>query len=190
MKRAVTIITENFSDWETALINSSLRVYYGCDVRFAAPGGKPVTSSGGLMVTPHLALEDIQLDGLDLLIVCGGAIWRTAQAPDLDQLLAAAREKGVVVAGICDGTRPLAQAGLLNDPRHTSNAADNLSLPGYAGEARYQDVPHAIGDRGVITAPGTAPVSFMARILAALGMGGADLDAYLAQHAAEHGKPA
>ncbi|AXE31800.1 glutamine amidotransferase [Chromobacterium phragmitis] len=186
MKRAVTLLTENFSDWETALVNSSLRVYYGCDVRFATPGGQPVTSSSGLMVTPHLALEDIELNGLDALIVSGGTIWRTEQAPNVAPIVAAARAHGAVVAGICDGTRALAQAGVLNEVRHTSNSADSLDLPGYAGTARYQDTPWAISDGGVITAPGTAPVSFMARILAALDLGGADLDAYLAQHAAEH----
>lgn len=187
MKRAITIITDNFSDWETALINSSARGYYGFDVSFAAPGGKPVISSSGLMVTPHLAVEAIQLERLDLLIVCGGTIWQTAQAPNITGLVAAARAQGAVVAGICDGTRVLAQAGVLNRVRHTSNSAANLALPGYAGASLYQDVPHAVGDQGVVTAPGTAPVSFMAEILAALGIGGADLDAYLVQHAAEHG---
>ncbi|AUH51181.1 glutamine amidotransferase [Chromobacterium sp. ATCC 53434] len=186
MKRAITILTEGFSDWETALLNASARCYYGFDVRYAAPGGKPLTSAGGLMVTPHLAIDAIELESLDLLVVCGGTIWQTPEAPDLSDLLAAARARGVVVAGICDGTRTLAQAGVLNEVRHTSNSADNLALPGYAGAARYQDVPHAVGDQGVVTAPGTAPVSFMAEILTALDIGGADLDAYLAMHAAEH----
>ncbi|WP_434626883.1 type 1 glutamine amidotransferase family protein [Chromobacterium sp. CV08] len=188
MKRALTIITENFSDWETALINASARGYYGFDVRYAGPGGKPLTSAGGLMVTPHLAIEAIELEPLDLLIVCGGTIWQTEQAPDIAGLVAAAHARGVVVAGICDGTRVLAQAGVLDKVRHTSNSADNLALPGYAGGAHYQNVPHAVGDRGVVTAPGTAPVSFMEEILAALDIGGADLDAYLALHAAEHRK--
>ncbi|POA98299.1 glutamine amidotransferase [Chromobacterium sinusclupearum] len=190
MTRAITILTEHFSDWETALINSSLRFYYGCEVRFATPGGTPVTSSGGLMVTPHLAIESIQLDELDLLIVCGGTIWQTDQAPDLTALLAAAHAQNIVVAGICDGTRVLAQAGVLDKVRHTSNSADNLSALAYAGAAYYQDVPYAVADQGVVTAPGTAPVSFMAEILNTLGFGGADLDAYLAMHAAEHRKRA
>ncbi|UTH75725.1 type 1 glutamine amidotransferase family protein [Chromobacterium sp. IIBBL 290-4] len=186
MKRAITVLTENFSDWETALINSCCRGYYGFDVQYASPGGAPVTSSGGLRVTPQLAIEAIELSDLDLLIVCGGTIWRTPQAPDVSQLVTAAHAQGVVVAGICDGTRALAQAGVLDSVRHTSNAADNLAVAGYAGAAHYQDVPHAVGERGVVTASGTAPVSFMAEILRELGIGGADLDAYLAQHAAEH----
>ena len=81
MTRAITILTENFADWETALINSTARLYYGFYTQFATPGGLPVTSSGGMLVTPQLALEDIALDGVDLLMVCGGRIWQSGKAP-------------------------------------------------------------------------------------------------------------
>jgi hypothetical protein len=61
MTRIVTILTDNFSDWETALINSTCRGYYGFDTLFASPNGAPVISSGGMHVTPNMALEAIQL---------------------------------------------------------------------------------------------------------------------------------
>ncbi|MDC8757314.1 type 1 glutamine amidotransferase family protein [Janthinobacterium fluminis] len=190
MTRVITILTEDFSDWETALFNSAGRAYYGFDTRFATPGGVPVTSSGGMIVTPHLALEAIQLDEIDVLIVCGGTIWQTEQAPNINALVKAAHEKNIIVAGICDATRVLAQAGVLDKLRHTSNSAANLSELNYGGAAYYQDVPYAVADQRVITAPGTAPVSFMAEIFRTLGQGGGELDAYLAMHAAEHSKPA
>jgi len=190
MTRAITILTENFSDWETALINSAGRSYFGFDTRFAAPNGTPVTSSGGMIVTPHLAIEAIQLDELDLLIVCGGTIWQTDQAPSITTLVAAAHERNIIVAGICDGTRVLAQSGVLDNVRHTSNSAENLSGINYGGAAYYLDVPYAVADQRVITAPGTAPVSFMAEILRTLGINDANLNAYVAMHAAEHSKSA
>lgn len=189
MPRAITILTDNFADWETALFNASARYYFGFDVRYAAPQGHPLLSSGGLLVTPQLAIDEIDLDGLDVLLVCGGPAWQSAGAPDIGALLAAAQQRGIVLAGICDGTRVLAQAGVLDHVRHTSNSADNLaSLVGYAGAALYQDVPHAVADQRVITAPGTAPVTFTAAVLAALGIAGDDLQAYLALHAREHGQ--
>jgi hypothetical protein len=40
----------------------------------------------------------------------------------------------------------------------------------------------------MITAPGSDPVSFMAEILATLGMSDDNLKTYLAMHAAEHRK--
>jgi putative intracellular protease/amidase len=189
MTRAITIITENFSDWETALINSAGRAYYGFDTRFATPKGTPVTSSGGMIVTPHLAIEDIALDELDLLIICGGTLWQTDQAPNITALVSTAYERHTIVAGICDGTRVLAQSGILDNLCHTSNSAENLSKLNYGGAAYYQDVPYAVADKRVITAPGTAPVSFMANILCTLGIGDENLKAYLAMHAAEHRQP-
>lgn len=189
MTRAITLITENFSDWETALINSTARCYFGIETLYAAPGGAPLTSSGGLSVTPQLAIEDIRLEEVDLLIVCGGTIWQTEQAPDVSALVREAHERGLIVAGICDGTRVLAQAGILDHVGHTSNSAANSVQTGYAGAAHYQDVPYAVADGRVVTAPGSAPVSFMAQIVGLLGLAGPDLDAYLALHAAEHSKP-
>ncbi|MFK3839985.1 type 1 glutamine amidotransferase family protein [Serratia sp. NPDC087055] len=190
MKRAITVITDNFSDWETALINSTCRGYYGFDIRFAAPNGDPVISSSGMFVTPQLSIEAIRLDDIDLLIICGGTAWQTKEAPDINGLVAEAYSKNIVVAGICDGTRVLAQAGVLDNCRHTSNSAENLSsVPDYRGGAHYQDVPYAVTDQRIVTAPGSAPVSFMAEILATLGIRDHNIQAYLAMHAAEHSKP-
>ena len=190
MTSAITILTDNFADWETALLNSTARLYYGFYTRFATPGGQPVTSSGGMLVTPQLALEDISLDELDLLMVCGGSSWQSGKAPDLTALLRAAQAKNIVLAGICDGTRVLAQAGVLDNVRHTSNSAANLLETGYAGAALYQDVPWAVADQRVITAPGTAPVTFTREVLRALGIDDENLAAYLAMHGSEHGQAA
>ena len=188
MTRAITILTENFADWETALINSTARLYYGFYTQFATPGGLPVTSSGGMLVTPQLALEEMVLDELDLLMVCGGSHWQSGKAPDLGPLLRAARDNNTVLAGICDGTRVLAQAGVLDTVRHTSNSADNLLQTGYAGAALYQDVPWAVADQRIVTAPGTAPVSFTREVLRSLGIDDDNLMAYLTMHGAEHGQ--
>ncbi|MCO7569061.1 glutamine amidotransferase [Pseudomonas chlororaphis] len=186
MTRAITLLSDNFADWETALINATGRGFYGFDCRYASPKGAIVTSMGGLRVTPDLALEDIHLDEVDLLMVCGGTIWQSANAPDIGDLLRAAQARHIVIAAICDGTRELARAGVLDHLKHTSNSADNLLAVGYAGAAHYQDVPHAVADQRVITAPGSAPVSFMAQILGTLGISDDNLTAYLAMHAAEH----
>lgn len=190
MPRAITILTDNFADWETALFNATARLYYGFDTSFATPDGKPVTSSAGMLVTPQQAIHDIDLRELDVLLLCGGSAWQDARCAGLiDSLLPilqAAHERGVVLAGICDGTRVLAQAGLLNHVRHTSNSADNLAVPGYAGAALYQQVPHAVADGKIVTAPGTAPVSLARATLGALGIADPELHAYLQLHAAEH----
>ena len=50
-------------------------------------------------------------------------------------------------------------------------------------------MPWAVADDRVITAPGTAPVSFTREVLRSLGIDDDNLAAYLTMHGAEHGQP-
>jgi putative intracellular protease/amidase len=186
MTKIVTILTEGFADWETGLLNGAARAFYGVETAYATPGGKPVTSSGGMRVAPDVAIEEINVDQLDALIVCGGTAWQQPGAPDLTTLLMAAEAKGKVIGAICDGTVATARTGLLDKIAHTSNGAGYLDGTGYKGKAHYRDVPHAVTDGRVITAPGTAPVSFMGAVMGALGVGGNELDYYLGLDAAQY----
>jgi putative intracellular protease/amidase len=190
MTTIVTILTEGFADWETTLLGAVAKGYYKADVHYASPGGKPVNSAGGMKVTPDLKLEAIDLGKLDALVVCGGTIWQTPDAPDLTALLKAAHEKGKVIGAICDGTVAAARTGLLDGIKHTSNGAGYLDQTAYKGKALYQDVPHAVTDHKVVTAAATAPVTFMSEIMKAVGLADADLDYYVGMHAAQYTKAA
>lgn len=188
MTTIVIILTEGFADWETGLLSGAARGFYGATTIHATPGGQPVRSTGGLNVSPDIAVEDINVETLDALIVCGGTAWQEPGAPDLTALLRAAREKGKVVGAICDGTVAAARTGILDDVRHTSNGPGYLDGTGYKGKALYQDVPYAVSDHKVVTASATAPVSFMGEIMTALGLGGEQLAYYLGLHAAQHSR--
>lgn len=187
----INILTDRYADWECALTMAAGRAYYGLDVRTATPGGTPVTSAGGLRITPDYAVEDLQLSDFDALLINGGAIWEGEDAPDISKLLKAAHAEGKIIGGICGATLALGNAGLLDNIKHTSNGADYLkAAPKYAGSALYQDVPEAVSDANVVTAAGTAPVSFMREVMTLLGKGGPELDFYTGLHAAEHLKAA
>jgi putative intracellular protease/amidase len=186
MTTIVTILTDGYADWETALLNAVARSFYDIETKFATPGGKPVTSAGGLRVTPDLAVEDIDVSAIDALVVNGGTAWSAPDAPDIAKVILAARDAGKTVAGICDATLALAKAGVLDAVDHTSNSADNLPKTGYWGAAHYQDQPNAVVSGRIVTAPGTAPVSFMAGVMETLGLKDGNLDFYLGMHAAEH----
>jgi putative intracellular protease/amidase len=190
MTTIVTILTEGFADWETTLLNGVARGFYKAQTQYATPGGKPVTSTGGMKVTPDLALENVDVDELDALIVCGGEIWQTDKAPDLKSILNAARDKGKVIGAICDGTVAAARTGLLDAIDHTSNGEGYLDGTGYKGKAHYQNVPHAVSSQKVITAPATAPVSFASEVMRAIGLGDEQLDYYIGLHAAQFSKAA
>lgn len=190
MTTIVTILTEGFADWETTLLNAVAHAFYKVETRFATPGGKPVTSSGGMTVTPTLALEDIDVAGYDAIIVSGGTIWQSPNAPDLAPLLHAAKAEGKLIGLICDATVAAARTGLLDTLRHTSNGAGYLDFTGYKGGALYRDTPAAVSDGGIVTAPGTSPVAFMAAIMEGLGLGDDNLSYYVGLHAAQFAKAA
>jgi putative intracellular protease/amidase len=186
MTTIVTILTPGFADWETALLNAAARSYYGVETHFATPGGAPVVSAGGMKIVPDMSIDDIDPMQLDALLVCGGAAWAGPDAPDIGDLLVRTRDAGKTVAGICDGTLALARSGLLDTVDHTSNSADNLTPTGYAGAARYKDQPRAVIDGRIVTAPGSAPVSFMGAVMQTLGLCDDNLKFYIGVYGAEH----
>jgi putative intracellular protease/amidase len=75
----------------------------------------------------------------------------------------------VPVAAICGATLGLARAGLLDDRRHTSSAAEYLAASGYTDGEHYADA-RAVVDQGVITVGPDAPVQFASAVLGELGL--------------------
>ncbi len=187
MKRLAIVLTEGFADWEVAPLTASARTHFGFDVVTATPDGAEVRSMGGMRVAADIATEHLHANAFDALILCGGTVWETEKAPDLNGVIDDFISRDKVVAAICGATLALARAGTLNRTAHTSNAADFIAdVPSYSGKARYKDSPYAIRDGKVITAAGSAPVTFAAEVYRALGHGGDELDQYVLMFGAEH----
>ena len=185
MTRIVTILTEGFADWEPALLNAVARTFYKVETKYATPGGRPVTSSGGMQVAPDLAAEDVRPEEFDAVVVSGGTAWRSDNPPDVAPRLRAAKDKGVLLGLICDATWGAARAGILDDVRHTSNGAGYLDPTGYKGKALYRDTAAAVTDHRIVTAAGTSPVAFMAAVMEGLGLADENMQFYLGLHAAQ-----
>lgn len=164
--------TDTMADWEYGYVLAGLAMAEEqapgrFRVLVASDDGRPVTSMGGLRVTPESGLTGLDPAEIAALVLPGAESWDGGHDHTLNlarELLASDR----VVAGICGATYGLARAGLLNDRQHTSNAAEYVAAaPGYSGAGRYQE-ERAVSDRGLITAPATAPVDFAKAIFEAL----------------------
>jgi len=136
MTTIVTILTEGFADWETALLNAVAHGFYKLDTRFTTAGGRPVTSSGGMKVTLDMALEDIDPDHVDAVIFCGGPAWQSPNAPDISKLAHAAARKGKVSSPEIDA---LWEKLFVEEPKKVASEAARI-----AAEAREAA---AAGDR-------------------------------------------
>lgn len=168
------ILTPGFADWEYAFIAGTAAPYYGIETRFFTPmqGQGQFRSMGGLAVTVEDGLQQCLNWRPDMVAVIGGTLWEQRNAPDLNSFLRTARANGAGIAGICGGTLALARAGLLDTVAHTSNGAEFLqdNAAGYHGGALYQASPRAVASEGIITAAGTAPLSFTCAVFAAVGL--------------------
>ncbi len=191
MTRLAIIYAEGFADWEVAQLTASARGEFGFEIVSSTPGGLPVTSMGGLRVAPDTAVENLDPMAFDGLAICGGTSWERGIAPDLTPVITAFTAADRVVGAICAATLSLGRAGTLNTIPHTSNGLDFIGgTPGYCGHAHYRDTPQAVRAGRIVTAPGTAPVTFTTEIYRALGKSSEELEGYMALFGAEHARAA
>ena len=166
-------VYDTLSDWEvgyaTAHINSGAwqRDPGRYRVVTVGDGPEPVTTMGGVRITPDVVLEELRPDDSAMLILPGADTWLTGGNVAFARKARQFLEAGVPVAAICGATGGLAAEGLLDDRPHTSNAAEFLEATGYGGRDHYRDEP-AVTDGKLVTASATAPVEFAREVLALL----------------------
>jgi putative intracellular protease/amidase len=139
---------------------------------------EPVTTMGGLRILPDLQLADLDPSDSDLLILPGAEMWDSGVGAGFAEAAARFLDAGVPVAAICGATAGLANAGLLDERRHTSAAPAYLAMTGYRGQDRYLE-RRAVIDGDLVTAGPQSPVQFARAVLERLGLASPQtLDAY------------
>lgn len=164
-------VYDTLADWETGHATAHLRngnwhrepgAYEIVAVGLTTD---PVTTMGGLRITPDLALDQLSPADSALLILPGAFKWDAGD--ELAPFARKAREflaAGVPIAAICGATAGLAREGLLDDRDHTSGVLQYLEAQeGYAGAKHYLD-RDAVTDGDLITAGPTEPVAFAREI--------------------------
>lgn len=187
MLRIAIALAEDFADWECALLMAVARSYLGVEILTATPDGQPVTSMGGLKVAPDLAYAALVPERYDALVIPGGLGWEKGHAFDYGPMARDFHAAGKVVAGICAAASALASTGILDSVAHTGNAlASHQKYPAYRGEALYRDQPQAVSDGKIVTAPGSAPITFTKEILKALDLWTPEAESEIRAFSREH----
>lgn len=167
------VVVDTLADWEIGYLTAELhsRRFFADPLQDfqllkAGINRDVVTSMGGVSHAPDVAIDAIQMEKDDLLLLPGAEIWQSAQVRPVLELARVALDQGHRVAAICGATIGLASIGALNTRRHTSNDLGLLqtSCPDYRGEHMYRKEPAVRGDN-LITATGLAPLEFSYEVL-------------------------
>ncbi len=172
MKKNIYVFLFNgFSDWEISYLTPEINKSEQFELVYFSKNGNPVTSMGGLQITPTNSLNELKFEDVDMLILPGGTAWEKGGNTEIEELAKNVFEKGKPIAAICAATTYIGQLGLLNNLKHTSNDLNYLKgiAPDYCGDENYQN-SLAVTDRNIITAKGIAPIEFAREIFKTIGL--------------------
>ena len=182
MTAAHLALYDTLADWEIGYLLVELRTgrftSTKWDIVTVAESKELITTMGGLRILPDMVLTDLDPASSGLLILPGADMWDAGGGQAFAAAAARFLDAGVPVAAICGATAGLARAGLLDERRHTSAAAEYLLATGYAGGEHFVN-ERAVADGDLITAGPQSPVQFARATLTRLGLASeSTLEAY------------
>ena len=145
---------------DTIITANLLRPNLFCSRTFGLHEGE-VTSDLGLVIRPDARLECSMLKDLDLLVVCGGYRTELRASEAFIQLLKAAAEQGVTLAGLWNGALFLGRAGLLGGYRCAIHPEHRPALAEFCKATQVSSEPYVI-DRDRLTAASPSGAFHMA----------------------------
>jgi len=159
-------VLNTMADWEWGFVTAELKTgrffKKGVSPKMVKTFGlskEPIATMGGIRIIPDLSVDEVTPDDCALLLLPGGETWMESMHAPVIEKAKFFLASGVNVAAICGATMALAEAGVLDSYRHTSNDLPYLKrvCPSYKGERNYQ-FQSAVCDGNLITAGGMAPV--------------------------------
>lgn len=165
VKGVYIFLFNGYSDWEISYAAPEIMNSRKYSIKTFSLDGRNVKSMGGLNVNPDMPLNEIDISTVAMLVLPGGNAWEEKKLNEIIPFVKTLRSSGIPVAAICGATLFLADIGLLNNIKHTSNAREYLQKisTAYKGKDKYQDAL-AVTDDNIITASGVAPIEFAREI--------------------------
>ena len=162
MKQAVFVVLDEYADWEGAYLSSMLNQTDDWEIKTASIR-EHVSSIGGFRTVIDLNLAQIS-DDVDLLILIGGNSWNIADKK-LKQLVKQRLVNNQPIGAICGAVDYLAKSGLLNNYKHTGNAAYLWDeFDDYKNKQNFIE-EQVVRDHNLVTANGTAALEFTSEVL-------------------------
>ena len=171
--KAYLYILNTLADWEIGYLTAELNSGRFLDktrlpVEIIKIGNttEPIKTMGGITITPDENIDNIKFEEDDLLILPGADTWTEEENKKIIDIVSSIIDEKVIIAAVCGATIALANKGILNNRKHTSNDLEVLKMfcPEYTGENFYLNQP-AVTDDNLITASGIAPLEFSYEVL-------------------------
>jgi putative intracellular protease/amidase len=161
-------ILDTLADWEIGYlmpeINSGRYFKKNIEKPNIIKVGKnrnPIKTMGGIEITPDVDVKNMKITNGDVLILPGADTWLNENNDEILHFVKENIDSGILISAICGATIALANYGVLNDIKHTSNDLGLLKMicPNYKGENHYCNQPVVV-ENNVITATFLAPLEF------------------------------
>jgi len=171
--KAYFLVFEGLADWELAHALCEINKSGKFEVVSVGFSKEPVTTMGGLRISPDITLADVVPDEAGIFLLPGGDMWESASHENVQSLLHRLHTQEVPIGAICAATLEIARAGLTRNVRHTSNSQDYLKamVPDYADDDHYIN-ELAVTDGDIITASGLGSVEFAQEVIKQLKLYG------------------
>lgn len=172
-QRVYVYVQDTWSDWEVGYVMAELnsgRFFKNKNEQFVVKTvgltKDPITTMGGVSITPDLTLRAVTVESSAMLILVGGDTWQDPKHQPVVEKAKMLLDAGANVAAICGATSALAEAGLFDHRPHTSNGLQYLKMvaPHYQGDKYYKE-DRAVSDGNLITASSAGPLQFARYIL-------------------------
>lgn len=166
-------ILETLADWELGYVTSELHSgrFFKKDaepvsLKTVSYSKEPIHTMGGLTIVPDCLINDIPVNKASALLLPGADTWNDPKHRAIIKKAGELLSLGAMVAAICGATTALADFGLLDNRRHTSNGQKFLEMfsPAYQGQDFYIDEP-SVADHNLITANSTGSLLWAKQII-------------------------
>mgnify|MGYP001137348539 CR=1 FL=1 len=171
-------VLDTLADWELGYITSELHSgrFFKKDaervsLKTVSYSKEPIHTMGGLTVVPDCLVDDIAIKETSVLLLPGADTWNDPKHGAIIKKASELLSLGATVGAICGATVALANFGLLDNRRHTSNGQGFLEMfsSAYKGQDFYVDEP-SVADNNLITANPTGALLWAKQIIEHLGV--------------------
>lgn len=163
MATVYVYVMDTMADWEVSYVMAELnskrffkKDAKNIEIKTVSRTKDMVCSMGGLTIIPDCSVSEIVMEKENVLVLPGSDRWGEPEQAEILHTAQKFLENGSMVAAICGATVTLANMGILDERKHTSNGAGFLEMfcPDYKGTPYYVDAP-AVWDDNLITASAT-----------------------------------